>query len=100
MSGIDSRLAALERLQGDAGGLTLPAFIYHTDDTDTAEALARKQADAFSEYKERWQDDSRYSKVLERMQSYNQLEAYLEARGQANYIVNVVFVHKPAEVSG
>ena len=100
MSSIDGRLAALERLQGDAGGQTLPAFIYHTDDTDTAEALARKQDDAFNQYKERWQDDSRYSKVFRQIHSFSQLEAYLEARGQSNYIVNVVFMHKPAEVSG
>ena len=100
MSNVSQRLTTLERLAGDAGGRELPSLVYYTGCTSTDTTPDKHRA--FERYKEQWQDDSRYSQILRPMQGFNDLKSYLEAHGQANYIVQVSFavkLDKPTEAT-
>lgn len=87
---VQQQVAALERLAGDADGQELPSIVYFTGCTSTASTPDKHTA--FKQYKEQWQDDSRYKQLLSTMQSFNDLESYLTAHGLTSYLVQVAFV--------
>lgn len=90
---VQQRITALERITGDTNANDIPPLIYFKggDGDNTPD-----KDEAFKRYKEQYKDDSRY-KVLRRINSFTELEAYATQHGLLDRLTAVVFIDKPTE---
>jgi hypothetical protein len=91
---IQQRITKLEQVTNTTN--ELPSLIYFTGGTSE---YTPDKAKAFIKYKEQWRDDSRYGRVINSLNTPDDLEAYIETNNlPANTIINVVFIGTDVEV--
>lgn len=90
---VQQRVAALERLADGTAAGDIPPLVYFKGGTSD---YTPDKDEAFKRYREQYKDDERYG-VLRSINSFTELEQYIEQHGLKGKLVKVALIDKPVE---